>query len=99
MPADSKTSKCFVFFEFDEKYINHYLTSFSAIFNPNALLVAFQNGFVSVSHFPLFGNIVFSIAPPATTEHFSSSEILGKGIQALGGADALRAINGISYHS
>jgi hypothetical protein len=97
VPADSKTSKCFVFLEFDEKIINYHLTSFSAIFNPNALLVAFQNGFVSVSHFPHFVNLVFSTAPPPTTEHFSSSEIPGKGIQALGGADALRAINGISY--
>jgi hypothetical protein len=50
--------------------------------------------------FHFLASIVSSIAPPATTErNFSSSEILGKGIEALGGADALRAINGISYHS
>jgi len=46
--------------------------------------------------FFLLATIVSSTAPPA---HFSSSEILGKAIEALGGADALRAINGISYHS
>jgi hypothetical protein len=53
-------------------------------------------GLFPLATFLFLASVVSSTAPPA---HFSSSEILGKAIEALGGADTLRAINRISYHS